>query len=54
MTDDEREYLKEYRLLCEKFGMIVDSCGCCGSPWITPISDQKTIKDNIETLEDNL
>lgn len=27
-------FLREYKALCEKHGLIVDSCGHCNSPWL--------------------
>lgn len=26
------EFLKEYNKLCQKYGMGLEGCGCCGSP----------------------
>jgi len=31
-------FLKAYEQLCRTHNMIVDSCECCNSPWITDLS----------------
>lgn len=34
------EFLKEYEKLCQKYGMGIEGCGCCGSPFIgSQVSD---------------
>lgn len=38
-----KKFLKEYQILCQKFGMGFTGCGCCGSP-ILNIEDNKTIQ----------
>mgnify|MGYP007133757300 CR=1 FL=1 len=36
MNDKEKikELLKELTELSEKYGLFIQGCGCCGSPWI--------------------
>lgn len=34
----ERDFLAEYGELCRRYGVVVDSCGCCKSPWLTESS----------------
>ena len=33
----EKEFLKEYELLCQKYNMGFNGCGCCGSPYLEDI-----------------
>lgn len=35
----EKEFLKEYELLCQKYKMGLCGCGCCGSPYLNEIDD---------------
>lgn len=35
----EKEFLKEYELLCQKYKMGFQGCGCCQSPWLNKIGD---------------
>lgn len=46
------EFLREYEALCEKHGIIIDSCGCCRSPWpaILDVDTDKTLADHMEHL----
>ena len=30
-----KQFLKEYELLCQKYKMGLEGCGCCGSPYLT-------------------
>jgi len=32
-----RNFLREYYQLCRKYGLIVDACGCCESPWLSDL-----------------
>jgi hypothetical protein len=38
MSRDNQEqcaaFLREYEALCQKYGLFVEACGCCDSPWI--------------------
>ncbi len=53
------QFLVEYEELCLKFGLVVDSCGCCDSPWVKkpdpnnsgPGSGHGTIKEHLEHLK---
>lgn len=45
-----KDFLKEYEKLCQKYGMGLQGCGCCGSPFLE--KDKKYIwyinfEDNI-------
>ena len=33
------EFLKEYELLCQKYNMGLEGCGCCNSPYLNKIGD---------------
>ena len=35
----ECEFLREYEKLCQKYGMGLIGCGCCGSPYLNDIDD---------------
>lgn len=39
MSGDEIEFLKEYELLCQKYKMGLQGCGCCGSPYLNDLTD---------------
>ncbi len=45
--DKRIEFLKEYKTLCEKYNLTVNSCGCCNSPWITGITKGYSITEHI-------
>lgn len=35
VSDEEvMEFINEYEKLCRKYKIIIDSCGCCASPYI--------------------
>lgn len=34
-----QQFLIEYEAICQKYGLRLDSCGCCGSPWPVVNSD---------------
>lgn len=51
----KREFLAEYRALCEKRGLFVHACGCCRSPWLhrvpaAPEVWETSLNDHIEHL----
>jgi hypothetical protein len=50
----ETDFLKELKALYEKYGMIVDACGCCGSPYITNTIDVNAINGAIDHLKREL
>lgn len=33
-------FAKEYEALCRKYGLQIDSCGCCNSPWISSLEER--------------
>lgn len=35
------EFINELVELCKKHNVIINSCGCCDSPWIEDISELK-------------
>ena len=35
----EKEFLKEYEKLCQKYNMGLQGCGCCGSPFLNEIDE---------------
>lgn len=42
-------FAEEYRILCQKYNLYVDSCGCCNSPYLSEIVPT-TLGDIIEDL----
>lgn len=55
LEDIEREkvieFLKEYKRICEKFGIVIGACGCCNSPWLTvPYDEDNDIPWQIKHL----
>lgn len=55
-TEDQarlKGFAREYRQLCEKYNLFIDSCGCCSSPYLnektfTKLSAYLSDIDNIE------
>jgi len=45
-----RRFLEEYEQLCRKYGVIVDACGCCDSPWLRKV-DSEEIEWHIDHLK---
>ena len=35
----EKEFLKKYELLCQKYKMGLKGCGCCGSLYLNEIDE---------------
>lgn len=56
MTIEERyrKFLKEYKELCLKYGIKVEACGCCDSPWMLEAYDEKDIEEHIEHLKEEM
>lgn len=38
-TDKEKAFLKDLRKLAIKHGIVIDGCGCCGSPYLSNAPD---------------
>lgn len=36
-----QHFLKELTILCDKYGFYIQGCGCCGSPWVNDIKNNK-------------
>lgn len=52
--DKAKEFLKEYEKLCQKYGMGIRGCGCCGSPYLVLYGEKDiTYIDNVN-FEDNI
>ncbi len=51
-------FLDEYRKLCLKYGLMIDGCGCCGSPYVmyTDLDDtlEGSVGDHIKHLLQNM
>jgi len=45
----ERAFLEEYKELVRKYGVCVDACGCCQSPFLGSC-DQTQVDDHIKHL----
>lgn len=37
---DYEGFLTEYEALVTKYGIIIDGCGCCGSPYVCSLKDR--------------
>lgn len=46
-------FLSEYKQLCEKYLLEVDSCGCCNSPFLTELDDTTSLDGSIEHLRES-
>ena len=45
-----KEFLEEYEALCRKYGICLESCGCCDSPWIDNDASEGDIDSALEHL----
>lgn len=54
--DKAKEFLKEYEKLCQKYGMGLRGCGCCGSPYLEVYNEKYDIIVDIDCInfEDNI
>ena len=54
--DKAKEFLKEYEKLCQKYGMGLQGCGCCGSPYLVAYNEEDRIVDEIDNInfKDNI
>lgn len=52
MTRKE-EFLHSLEQLYEEYGMAVEACGCCDSPWVMD-ADADSIKETIAHLREYL
>lgn len=50
MTEEQEHFLKEYKILCEKYHKVVDACGCCNGPWVVDDQDNKYIQRHVDHL----
>ena len=50
----KEEFLKEYKVLCEKYEIFISACGCCSSPWIEDADTPEELKEHIEHLSSHL
>lgn len=53
-VNDERlrAFLQELTALSDKYEMYIEGCGCCGSPWINDIQNNKNY-DNLTYRKDS-
>lgn len=45
--DELKAFLKELEQLTNKYGLIVDACGCCNSPFIYKKGERVSIAENL-------
>ena len=48
MEIDLKWFLKDLELLTEKYKIVIGGCGCCGSPFLYKLDDDRVIKYNLE------
>lgn len=46
------EFLKELYKLSNKYGFVIDGCGCCGSPFLRDITTGNAVKWDLEYDEE--
>lgn len=44
-----KKFLKEYKAICSKYGLVITSCSCCDGTSLSEI-DSKDVKDEIKHL----
>ena len=54
MIEKTIAFLKEYKALCEKYKLFISACGCCDSPWLITIGNDKDINEEIKHLIEEL
>ena len=47
---NKEEFINKYIKLCMEYKLMVDSCGCCQSPWLSICRTPKDIKFHKEHL----
>lgn len=50
----QKEWFEEYKVLCEKYSIWVDSCGCCSSPWPKEADEYNTLEDHLKHIQEEL
>jgi hypothetical protein len=54
MKIELKNFIEEYKQLCIKYNMVIDSCGCCNSPWVIIFESAKFndyIIEHIKNIE---
>lgn len=53
MNSNERQaaFLRELSELSKKYGIVVDGCGCCGSPFIYEAEEAEAIQELEYTVD---
>jgi hypothetical protein len=46
-------FLSDLQQVYEKHGIIVDSCGCCSSPWLVFVESEAGISGSIDHLREH-
>ncbi len=52
--ESERLFLREYEALTRKYNLIVNSCGCCFSPWVTAPDAGQSVEKHIKHLREEM
>lgn len=39
LKPEHKAFLDDLAAVCEKHGMVIGGCGCCGSPWVCDAPD---------------
>lgn len=42
------EFLRRLVELCGEYGMSIDGCGCCGSPWVFDNESENTVAELLD------
>jgi len=46
-----QKFLEEYEQICKKYGIYIEGCGCCDSPYLVILGEDSELKKNIEHLK---
>lgn len=47
-------FLRGYRELCERYGLVISSCECCNTPWLVRWETQEPKAHGYPTINDSV